>query len=281
VPILTPTALVHPPRHPSIGVMWAQQQYALQAPSLAHSQSSDRIRFDTTRALHSAVSQYYLWDYQVAHPGLTQRDPRTKRVSLTQGVSPTDAIGYTLMATGMAIRMGDESKPPIALTLCQVLWILARLDSCWVLCWSPLSRREVAAAAVTHLLSWLGWLRSRELFSICWGDVRITRPSQGPTIGLGLGIGAIELRLLPDTKGSRTKVADVIISYLCASGLNPGVWMDCLRRAWPEATTTDRVIRGHDGTTWTSQYYWRTHLYAWLHQMQAEGDPFLQAFTSD
>ena len=57
--------------------------------------------------------------------------------------------------------------------------------------------------------------------------------------------------------------------------------MDRLRQAWPEATALDWVISGHDTTAWTSQYYRRTHLYAWLHQMQAEGDPFLQAFTSD
>jgi hypothetical protein len=77
------------------------------------------------------------------------------------------------------------------------------------------------------------------------------------------------------------KVADIIISYLCASGLNPGIWMECLRRKWPKATATDCIIRGRDGTAWTSQYYRRTHLYAWLHQMQAEGNPFLQAFSSE
>lgn len=111
----------------------------------------------------------------------------------------------------------------------------------------------------------LGWLRLRELFSICWDDVRITRPSQGPTIGgLGEGDGAIKLRLLPETKDSQTKVADIIISYLCASGLNPGIWMERLRREWPDATATDRVIRGRDGTVWTSQYYQWMHLYAWL-----------------
>ena len=30
--ILRPTPLVHPPRDPSIGVMWAQQHYLLQTP---------------------------------------------------------------------------------------------------------------------------------------------------------------------------------------------------------------------------------------------------------
>jgi hypothetical protein len=95
VPILVPTEMKHPPRHPSIGIMWVQQHYALQTPTKAHMQSTDRIHFDSMRALRSATSQYYLWDYQVAHPGQTMRDPQTKKVNLVQGVSPTNAVGYT------------------------------------------------------------------------------------------------------------------------------------------------------------------------------------------
>jgi hypothetical protein len=62
VSILQPTVLAHPPQHPSIGVLWAQQQYALQAPSSSHSQSEERIQFGTSQSLWSAASQYYLWD---------------------------------------------------------------------------------------------------------------------------------------------------------------------------------------------------------------------------
>jgi hypothetical protein len=141
-------------------------------------------------------------------------------------VSPTDAMGYGLMVTGMAKRMGDKSKPPIALTLKQICWIMMHLDSLWQSHPDQGAHREVAAAAVTNLLGWLtSWLCSQELFSLTWGDVTITRPADGPRIGLPTGVGAIELRLLPETKSSRTRVADVILSYLCASGLSPGLWM--------------------------------------------------------
>lgn len=259
--------------------MWAQQQYALQTPTTSHSQSADRIRFDTTRALRSAASQYYLWDSQIAHPERTLRDPKTRKVYLADGVSPTDAMGYTLMATGMAVRMGDESKPPIALTLHQILWIMERLESMWAVAVTQADRREIAAASVTNLLGWLGWLQSQELFSATWGDITITRPRDGPRLGLPSGVGVIEFRLLPETKTNRTKVADVVISYVCASGLAPGLWLDRHRRLWPNARTTDSIIRGREGTAWTSQYFRRRHLYVWLYQMQAEGDPFLQAFT--
>jgi hypothetical protein len=74
--LLQPTALAHPPRHPSIGVMLAQQQYLLRTLTGMHTQSEDRIHFGTARALRSAASQYYLWDRQIAHPERTLRDPR-------------------------------------------------------------------------------------------------------------------------------------------------------------------------------------------------------------
>jgi integrase len=279
--LLQPTPLCHPPRHASIGVMWAQQQYLLCTPTGSHSQSEDRIRFGTARALRSAASQYYLWDRQIAHPERTLRDSRTRKVYLADGVSPTDAMGYALMATGMAKRVGDHNKPPIALTFSQIQWIMDHLASNWRLSVSPAAKRETAAAAVTNLLGWLGWLRSAETFSLTWGDVSITRPVDGPRRGLPPGVGVIELRLLPETKSNRTKVADVVISYLCASGLSLGIWMDRLLQVWPQPQSTDLLIKGDDGHGWTSHFFRVHHLYPWLRRMRADGDPFLQAFTTE
>ena len=98
-------------------MIWAQQQYALQTPTTNHTQSEEQIRFGTTRALRSAASQFYLWDQQIAHPKRTLRDPASRKVYLADGVSPMDALGYGLMAASMARCMGNQSKPPIALTL--------------------------------------------------------------------------------------------------------------------------------------------------------------------
>jgi hypothetical protein len=130
----------------------------------------------------------------------------------------------------------------------------------------------VAAAAVVHLLGWLGWLCSRELFSICSANVKVTRPSQGPTIGLPLGVGAIKLQLLPETKSKQPNKSCGCGQFLCLR-----IWV--VPRLMGGTLTESVVIRGHAGTVWSSQYFRRAHLYAWLHQMQAEGDPFLQAFT--
>ena len=106
-------------------------------------------------------------------------------------------MGYGLMATGMAKRVGDHSKPPIALALQQqILWSMRHLEGTWAAAKSQDERREIAAAAVTTLLGWLGWLRSVELFSLKWEDAKITHLEDGPRISLPLGVGAIELRLL-------------------------------------------------------------------------------------
>jgi hypothetical protein len=147
-------------------------------------------------------------------------------------------------------------------------------------CLSSAGRREIAAAAVTHLLAWLGWLRSNELFSLTWGDARITRPGDGPSRGLPFGIGAIELRLLKETKSNRTKVADVVIAYASASGLVLGLWLERLRFHTRDTGVEARLIRGSSGLPWTSRYFRTQHLYVWLHQLRNEGDVFLQAFTN-
>jgi hypothetical protein len=99
------------------------------------------------------------------------------------------------MTTGMAKWMGDQSKPPIALTFRQVLWVMQHLDSRWEACKTPTDQREIAAAAVAHLFAWLGWLRSLELFSLKWEDLKLTRPRHGPRVGLALGTGVIERTL--------------------------------------------------------------------------------------
>jgi hypothetical protein len=57
-------------------------------------------------------------------------------------------------------------------------------------------------------------------------------------------MGPTDRSLLPETKSNRTRIADVVISYLCASGLSPGLWLERLRQLWPHAAPADRIIRG-------------------------------------
>jgi len=199
-----------------------------------------------------------------------------------EGLTPNAELGYTLMSIGMSKRMGDESKPPIAITYWQVRWAIDCLEALWKVC--PVEDvagcREIAAATVAALMAWFGWLRSLELFSLTWGDATITRPASGPKIGLPPGIGAIELRLLAETKTDQTKVADIVISYATASGFLPGLWMEWLHSLWPDSKPSDPIICGSTGIAWDSLYFRKNHMYVWLHQMRVEGDPFLQAFTN-
>ena len=77
----------------------------------------------------------------------------------------------------------------------------------------------MAAAAVAHLVLWLGWLRSTETFSLNWDVVSVTPPKDGPCKGLPNGVGVMELHLLPETKSNRTRVGDFL--SLCI-GARPG-----------------------------------------------------------
>lgn len=278
---LVPTYIQRPPTSPSIVLMWAQQKYALETPKKSHARTQDRVTYGTARALRSAASQFYTWDMQIAHPGLAMRDSQ-RRGFLTPGCLPTDELGYTLMTTGMARRMGDESVPSVALHSGQVMRIVEYLDDAWDKAHTLGQRRDLAAAAVTHIGFWLTWLRSNEFFALTWDDVEVTPPEHYAKHGLPNDVGVVEMTLLPETKSDRTKVADVVVAYTTrASGLSLGTWIDRMKSLWPDTEGDARFIRGSDGQEWTSHYYRMNFLYPWLEQLKREGDVTLRAFSDD
>jgi len=279
---LTTTKLDKPPTSPAISLMWIQQHYALQTPRKTHATTGDRVSYGSARTIRSAASQFYTWDLQIAHPGKAMRDGQ-RRGHLTAGCIPTDQLGYALMTTGMAKRMGDDSTPSVAMNFNQVWKISEWLEQEWQ---RPLSidhRRDLAAAAVTHLGFWLTWLRSAEFFSIDWEDMTITPPERHREKGLQEGVGVIEANLLPETKTNRTKVADIVVAHTTlATGLSWGKWLERLRRLWPDSTEEGvALVRGADGRRWTSTHFRHHYLYPWLYRLQDEGDPTLQAFTQE
>jgi hypothetical protein len=91
-----------------------------------------------------------------------------------------------------------------------------------------------------------------------------------------VGIGALLLRLLPETKTNRTTQADVLLAYRTAGGLCPGMWFHRVRRNTPDwYIDTDSPMFVHaNGTAWTSQYFRSTFLYPSLYRQQAT-DPML------
>ena len=48
------------------------------------------------------------------------------------------------------------------------------LDAQWATTTTVATRRDMAAAAVAHLVLWLGWLQSNKTFSLSWADISIT-----------------------------------------------------------------------------------------------------------
>ncbi len=77
---------------------------------------------------------------------------------------------------------------------------------------------ELALAGLANLFLWLGWLRSSKTFGLHWHDLQTTEPADGPLDDLPVGCGVLHYRLLPETKSSRTKRADLAIAYATLSG---------------------------------------------------------------
>jgi hypothetical protein len=130
-------------------------------------------------------------------------------------------------------------------------------------------------------LAYHAWLGALETFGLTWSDVDITNPQDGPTVGLPLGIGVIQLTLLPQTQSNQATPADMIVAYTSALGLPPGLWLRCLQALlWPDEQGLDAFILAHsDGRAWTSHFYRYTYLYSLLGLWRALGDAYLSKYN--
>jgi hypothetical protein len=163
-----------------------------------------------------------------------------------------------------------------------VLVLHQTLRAQYVTATSRHAQQETALAGLAHLILWLGWLRSGECFGLRWCDFSVVEPRNGPVHDLPIGLGAVTLRLNPETKSDRSKTADVVIAYQTFSGYSIGSWFHWARRAWHVSldTSTDfrYVFRRPDGVRWDSHYFRHTFLYPSLVQQSVAGDVFLKAF---
>jgi hypothetical protein len=149
---------------------------------------------------------------------------------------------------------------------------------------SPAVCRELALAGLANLLLWLAWFWTSEAFGLGWECIQLLEPHRGPKHDLPLGCcGLLELFLNPETKSMRHARASVLIAYRTLSGFHPGKWFHraCvysgLGRDW--STQAHLMFTHSDGTTWTSTYFRKRHLYPSLRRQQANGDPYLRPFT--
>jgi hypothetical protein len=281
VRVLQATGLDRPPSPPAIPIMWAQQRYALRPGKVRGTETAPTsVTFATVRGLRSAANQFFAWDLQVAYPDTAMKDSSSRAV-VTPGCLPTDSLAYVYMSTGMRRRLGDESKPSLALLQRHVRWIDTFLNDAYNNSADPEHRAELARAAIANLAAWLGWLRAMEVFSLRWIDVTVTEPGDGAALDLPPAIGAVSFRLLPQTKSDQSRTADILIAYTTSSNFSIGQWLHRLRVSLGavELPSDDSLIfQESDGTPWSSLYFRATYLIPLLEMQRRAGDTHLTPF---
>jgi hypothetical protein len=278
--ILRPTELIRPPSGPDIGLMWLMEAYSLRTTKIRGTDDRKFLSNSSVRPLRSAASQYQAWDLMVSQPDSAFFDQQKRLIC--QSVRPTDGLGCSLFATGIAARIGENATPSVALLDRHVRSLLTDLEDSYLSARTPHARRKSALAGLSTLLLWLGWLRSSETFDLCWSDFDVVEPEDGPTMDLPLGCGVVGVRLGPETKTSRHKPVDMSMAYQTLSGYYIGKWFHRARRSSgigvDYKTCSTRVFTHDSGTPWTSFYYRHEFLYPSLKRQQAAGDAMLLAF---
>lgn len=279
--VLPKTVLFSPPHGADIGLMWMELHASVQPIRSGRGRRQNATPVITTvRAYRSAASQYHSWhllstqsgDHFHLDRGVLHRTP----------VRVTDGAPYTLFSRGFQARLGTESVPSTALLGRHVRRLDSWFDSHYQGTQSAILRAPWALAGFANLLLWLSWVRGGELFSLEWGDLTCIWPHQGPSHDLPPGTGALLLRLLPETKGSRSKTADVVVALETVTGLNIGRWARrCLSLHHDSPPGSSRIFQVPGGPAWTSHSYRQDYLYPGLLYLQAGGDPFLKAFTGE
>ncbi len=185
-----------------------------------------------------------------------------------------------IFTDGMKRRIGDNPQPSATLLLRHILWMNEYFEKIYRLSDDDNTRIDICRAALTHLLSFIGWLRAVETFGIRWQDLTIIDPPLGPTMGLPINVGVILLKLLAQTKSSQTASADVVLAYKTASGLPLGDWFHMLVALLPARETSPEsfVLSFRDGRAWSSHHYRYTYMYPLLSLMRSLGDAYLSKY---
>jgi integrase len=278
--ILRPTPLLRPPASSDIGLMWMMESYSLRTTTLRGTDERQLLSNATVRQLRSATSQYCAWDLMVSKPDGVYFDQQRRLIC--QPCRPTDGLGCSLFASGIASRIGEDVSPSVALLDRHVRSLLSDLEELYLSAQATAARRHAALAGLATLLLWLGWLRSSETFDLRWQDFDVVEPENGPLVDLPRGCGVVGVRLGPETKSSRNKAVDMFIAYQCFSGYHIGKWFHRARRCcgigadYKECSS--RVFTHPAGTPWTSHFYRHSFLYPSLTRQRLAGDVMLAVF---
>ena len=270
---LVPTKLKHPPLTPAIPIIWTQLRASLEPGK----SKGSTLTYGTTRSLRSAAAFYYSWDMQQCYPGQVAKIQ--KRHFFSPYVPPSEELVATVQAGGMARRMGDHPQASWALQFVHVKFVNDQLERAYQVAPTYSAKREIANAGAANVLSWLAATRGGETFSLQRDWMKVTRPEEGPSLGLPLGIGVIEGRLSAETKSSPNKVAEITIAYECASGLEPGKWLERLL-AFPDTHGNNMLFSSDEQAVWDSRYFRHNYLWPLLEVQRLMGEPTLKAFNT-
>ncbi|CAJ1968848.1 unnamed protein product [Cylindrotheca closterium] len=209
VTILRPTPLVEPPSGPEIPLMWCQEWYSLwQSRKKYDRDVQTPISFGTIRAVRSAVFQWLSLDaINSSHAAYMSADKKI----VYQSCRPTDNLSFQLFAKGMVARLGDHTRPSVALLDRHVRFLDSALDQMFLDAENAFQRRELSLAGLANLTLWLRWLQSSECFGLNWEDCSLVEPADHAVEDLPTNCGIVTFRLNPVTKSDRARTADVII----------------------------------------------------------------------
>jgi hypothetical protein len=160
IPFSAPT---YPPNGTAIRLMWAQERYSLYpADWWKKTKSSDStVTFGTIRALRSAASHLWTLDL-LQHYSDQLTFGFRNRPQMVTACSPTDQIAYTYFTEGLRRRIRDHPVPSTVLTGAHMRWLNQHYDQLFRSATSRALRAHFSRAGITHLASYLGWLRSVE-----------------------------------------------------------------------------------------------------------------------
>ena len=272
LPILS---LSSPPASPDIPLMWCMEAQSTRKTTIKSRGAGipDHISSVTVRQLRSAAAQHYQWAALISHPSASILT-KEKRL-LYQPCRPTDSAAFTMFATGLNTRMGDQASPSYALLERHVIAVDRHLNQIYKTTTCPLQRREAALGGLGNVLLWLGWLRSGECFGLAWDDIEAYHHRRHAEYELPEGLGFVSLLLAPETKSSRSKRADIILAHQTNSGFQPLRWHRRARNLCPDSDGTSLIFKHANGAPWTSMFFRKQYLFPVLRRLKSSGDAYL------
>jgi hypothetical protein len=281
LPVLPRPSMQCPPHSDSRPLMWAQERYSLYPAQWRRSAAAPEatVKWGTIRALRSAAALQSTFNLLQSIPAQVTFGFRDKP-TVVPACNPTDELGYTIFSDGMKRRIGDKSFPSAVLLDQHVTWMNLHYHQVLEASTDIAVKLETCRAAIANLVGWLLWLRAVETFTLRWKGITTTLPADGPSEGLPVGMGVLQLDLQAQTKSSQSRTADMVVAYATASGKDLGWWLAHLWLTLPQSRRilTAYVICHDSGLPWTSHYYRYTHVYPLLAVQRTLGDAYLAKF---